>query len=169
MKGMNVRQMLGGSSSHGTSFRVTKFFFDSDYVVRSVDKANRAVLSKFGAFVRRRMRSSIRKRKKYSKPGQPPSSHAGHLRQFIFFSFDPVNRSVVIGPERLNAKVGDTPHVLEYGGRNEIATYRRRGYKKGERMVSKRTITVKARPYARPALAAELPQLPEMWRNSVKP
>lgn len=52
-------------------------FFDRKAVLAAVDKATLRVLSKFGAFVRRRAKSSIRKRKKASPPGQPPSSHSG--------------------------------------------------------------------------------------------
>ena len=53
---------------------VTKqMFFDRAKVKNAVDKGVRKVLSKFGAFVRRTARSSIRKRKRVSAPGEPPS------------------------------------------------------------------------------------------------
>jgi len=53
---------------------VTKqMFFDTKAVMRATDKATRRVLSKFGAFVRRSARSSIRKRKRTSAPASRPA------------------------------------------------------------------------------------------------
>lgn len=167
MKNQGISKMLKGGSGGkpGSSFAVTKWFLDAPAVVNAVDKATRRVLSRFGAYVRRTMKTSIRQSKKTSAPGSPPRSHAGLLKKFIFFAFDPASWSVVIGPERLNAKVGNVPEVLEHGGRNTVATYRRRGRK---RLVSKRTVNIKARPYARPALEKEQPKLPAMWADSVR-
>ena len=84
-------------------------FFDSPKVLSAVDKATRQVLSKFGAFVRRSAKSSIRKRKRISSPGQPPSSHSGFLKKFIWFGYEPGSKSVVIGPAALNANGGKQP------------------------------------------------------------
>lgn len=101
------------------------FFFDAPLVVKAVDAATRGVLSKFGAYVRRRAKSSIRQRKAASQPGQPPSSHSGILRLFLYFAYDPGPRSVVIGPAKTNQVffdnqgnpvTGTVPEVLEYGG-----------------------------------------------------
>ena len=87
---------------------VTKaMFFDKAAVIGAVDKATRKVLSKFGAFVRTGARHSLRKRKSTSDPGEPPSSHTGLLKKFILFGYDREHRSVVIGPMRLNQKIGD--------------------------------------------------------------
>lgn len=139
-------------------FEFKQLFFDRQVVISKVDAASRKVLSKFGAFVRRSARSSIRKRKKPAPPGSPPSSHTGLLKKFIFFGYDTDARSVVIGPTRLNQKGrGEAPPLLEYGGK---ATLVRRGKKK-------RT-TYKARPYMGPAFEKEQPQLPAMWRDSVR-
>jgi len=44
-------------------------FFSREKVKRSVDAGTRKVLSKFGAFVRQRAKTSIRKRKGTSPPG----------------------------------------------------------------------------------------------------
>lgn len=138
-------------------------FFDAPKVVRAVDAATRRVLSKFGAYVRTAARSSIRKRKKASAPGSPPSSHAGYLKQFLYFGYDAAHRSVVIGPARLNKTEGTAPAALEYGGTATIVRRQRSG---------KQTITrasIAARPFMAPALKQELPKLPAMWANSVKP
>jgi len=139
-------------------FDIKRMFFDRQAVISKVDAATRRVLSKFGAFVRRSAKSSIRKRKKAAPPGQPPSSHTGLLKKFIFFGYDADRRSVVIGPTRLNQKGrGEAPPLLEYGGK---ATLVRRGKKK--------RVTYQARPYMGPAFEKEKPQLPAMWRGSVR-
>jgi len=139
-------------------FEIKRMFFDRQAVISKVDAATRRVLSRFGAFVRRSAKSSIRKRKKPAPPGQPPSSHTGLLKKFIFFGYDADRRSVVIGPTRLNQKGrGEAPPLLEYGGK---ATLVRRGKKKH--------VTYQARPYMGPAFEKEKPQLPAMWRGSVR-
>jgi len=140
---------------------VKAIFFDRKAVRSAVDRTVRRVLSRFGAFVRRAARSSIRKRKRASVPGEPPSSHTGLLRRFIFFGYDAGKRSVVIGPQRLNQKVGDAPAALEYGGTSTVVEDLR-----GRRR--KRRVRIKARPYMGPAFEQEKPKLAAMWRDSVK-
>ncbi|MEZ6193753.1 MAG: hypothetical protein R3C45_21125, partial [Phycisphaerales bacterium] len=106
-------------------FEITKLFFDKKTVRDKVDVGTRRVLSRFGAFVRRTARSSIRKRKRISKPGEPPSSHIGLLKKFIFFGYDPSARSVVIGPVRLSQKGrGEAPALLEHGGPVKVGKQR---------------------------------------------
>jgi len=136
-------------------------FFDSKAVLSATTRAERRVFSKFGAYVRTAARSSIRKRKKVSEAGSPPSSHTGLLKKFIFFGYDPMRKSVVIGPARLNAKTGDALPALEHGGPSRILSGRRH-----KRRV--RTIAVAARPFMGPAFEQEKPKLPAMWRDSVK-
>ena len=141
---------------------VTKqMFFDRKVVTGAVDKATRRVLSRFGAFVRRGAKSSIRKRKRVSAAGQPPSSHSGLLKRLIFFGYDRQRRSVVIGPQRLNQKVGDAPEALEYGGTSTIVEGLRHRRKK-------RHVRIKARPYMGPAFQKEQPKLPAMWAGSIR-
>jgi hypothetical protein len=136
-------------------------FFDSKAVRSAVDRTTRRVLSRFGAFVRTAAKHSIRKRKRISAPGEPPSSHTGLLRRFIFFGYDRGRRSVVIGPERANRKIGDAPAALEYGGTSTVVE----GLRNRRR---KRSIRIAARPYMGPAFEQEKPKLPAMWRSSVK-
>ena len=124
--------------------RVKLLFFDSPRVRRAMDTATRQALGRAGAFIRRRAKSSIRRRKGISQPGQPPHSHAGHLRRLIFF-----------GP--VPFKQGEAPRLLEFGGTVTRRTRRRR-----------RRMTYRKHPFMGPALAAELPQLPQRWRNSVR-
>ena len=131
-------------------------FFDTKKVQSAVDAGTRKVLSRFGAYVRRTARRSIRKRKRPSRPGAPPSSHTGLLKRFIFFGYDPSKKSVVIGPERLGNKGGDAPSLLEYGGTTAIDT------RKG-----KRRARIEQRPYMGPAFEKEQHQLPQMWRDAI--
>ena len=140
--------------------RVKQLFFDKAKVIRAVDKARRAVLSKAGAFIRTAARSSIRRRKGPSQPGKPPSSHTGLLKKFIYFGYEPTSDSVVIGPVRLN-KPGAAPSVLEHGGKTVIRK-RRRG------RIVRRRVSIEARPYMAPALEKERPKLPKLWAGSVR-
>ena len=139
-----------------------KMFFDRKAVTRRVDRATRRVLSKFGAFVRTTARSSIRRRKKVSEPGKPPSSHVGLLKRFIYFGYDPQRETVVIGPMPLHGRgYGNALEALEYGGtftRYAGTRRRRRRYR----------AKYKARPFMGPAFEQVKPKLPQMWRDSVK-
>ena len=130
-------------------------FFDRQAVTNAADRATRKVLSKFGAFVRQTARTSIRRRKSISEPGQPPSSHTGLLKRNIFFVFSPEARSVVIGPILLN-KGTDAPRLLEHG---DTVVRKRRG--KRVRM------KYRPRPFMGPAFDREQQKLPALWRNSV--
>lgn len=142
-------------------------FFDRKAVMDAVGKARKKVLSKFGAYVRTRARSSLkapgkkaRKAKAVSAPGRPPFSQTGTLKKFLFFSYDFTRESVVIGPARINGVVDPRAlPALEYGGPSTVED--RRGG-------TRRPVSVKARPFMGPALAKELPGLPAMWRDSVK-
>jgi hypothetical protein len=167
------------------SGKMKYFFFDRDRVMGAVDKATRTVLSKFGAFVRTRARSLIRKRKAPAPPGSPPSSHTDVLRKFIYFAYDPEKRSVIIGPEKTNQVsfsgvqpvTGTVPEVLEYGGRVttlEVQRYGRWGradLRSRRRLAGlptrKRSITIAARPYMGPANRLESKNLPDLWANSI--
>lgn len=130
-------------------------FFDKKKVLLAVGKARVQALSKAGAFVRTRARSSIRKRKKVSAPGKPPSSHKGLLKQFLFFAYDEGSKSVVIGPARI--RNNRAPEALEYGGTATVFSH-------GKRVPAR----IRARPFMHPALAAEAPNFAGLWANSVR-
>lgn len=117
------------------SIGISNLFFDRQFVIESVNEKTRKALSHIGGLVRTIARRSIRKRKKESEPGQPPSSHSGLLRGTgsgpgIYYAFDPVHTSVVIGPTPLNQISyvfvgggegrkfirGAIPSILEKGG-----------------------------------------------------
>ena len=155
----------------GVDFKQARnFFFDAPAVAKAVGAATRRVLSRFGAFVRTSAKDSIRKRRGASAPGEAPHSHTGLLRRFIFFAYDPAQKNVVIGPVRLRGMVGDAPAALEHGGRSTVirTRFRRReGVNVRERR--RQDVLVAQRPYMGPAFRKNLPALPAMWRDSVRP
>jgi len=139
--------------------KIKHLFFDRHTVMRAVDKAKRAVLSKAGAFIRTTARHSIRTRKGSAPPGKPPHSHEGSLRRLIYFGYDRSSDSVLVGP--VGFKRSTVPHVLEFGGKTEVKR-RRRG------KVVKMRATVREHPYMGPALEKERPNLPKRWTGSVR-
>ncbi len=161
-------------------------FFDSGKVLAAMEKKERRALSKFGAFVRTRARSSIRKRRKPSSPGSPPSSHVGTLKKLLFFSYDSKNKSVVVGPVPLeSSRLAVVPRLLEEGGpvvfmrsipglgrkatAPQAAAFQRK-VKDGSITVTKREKQrvaggLEARPFMAPALAAELPKFAAMFKE----
>ncbi len=143
--------------------RVKGLLFDSPKVVRAVDSATRWALSRAGAFIRTRAKTSIRKRKKISAPGKPPSSHEGTLRRLIFFGYEPAGRTVVIGPVAHGK--GEAPSLLELGGTVNRTVIRRRH---GKYRAKKQRMTYKPRPFMGPAMVKELPNLPKRWQGSVR-
>ena len=145
-------------------FKFKALYFNTQKVRTMVDAATIRSLSRFGAYVRRSAKQSIRRRKKPSLPGKPPSSHTGLLKNFIWFGYDPKRRSVVIGPAKLRLP-GETPHVLEHGGRNVTTVKYKR---KGKRKKSKRIVKIKARPFMQPALEKNRPELPKLFKDSIK-
>ena len=118
-------------------------FFDSGEIQKRVNAATRKTLSKIGAFIRTRAKTSIRKRKKISEPGQPPSSHEGSLRRLIFFGYDKTTQSVVVGPAAF--REGTAPRLLEFGGSRQTTA------KSGAAKV----LVYRPRPFMRPAGEAE--------------
>ena len=137
------------------TWRIKDVFFDRQAVISAVDVAKRKVLSKAGAFIRQTAKTSIRKRKGSSPPGQPPFSHEGSLRKFILFGYDRSSDSVVVGP--VGFKNSTAPAVLEHGGATVVV---RRG--------KRSPVKIAARPYMWPAFEKERPKLPLLWRNSVR-
>lgn len=173
-------------------------FFDAKPVKRAVDKTTRRVLSRFGAYVRTRARQSIRKRKKPSAPGQPPSSHTGTLKRLILFAYEAARKNLIAGP--LLAETGGphkpagatVPEVLEYGGSILISEFQRDHTPASRRILEsqgvdpdawirvrkrwpsrtkarrRRSVAIAARPTMRLAFEAERPKLPSMWADSIK-
>lgn len=166
------------------TMKLKNFFFDRKIVNDALSKKDRASMSKAGAFIRQRAKTSMRKRKKPSAPGQPPSSHQGDLRRLILFGYDFSSHTVVVGPVGFNAVVksggslaaGVVPSLLEFGGTVGIresmwgsgewmsGLSRRQAAGKPSRV---RKAHYRPRPYMGPALAAETPNLAKCWRGVV--
>jgi len=139
-------------------FRFKGLFFDSPAVIKAVDDATYRALVRFGQYVRKVARHSIKTMPGPSRPGEPPRNQTGVLKGFILYGFDPGSRSVVIGPARLRGKETygpvTVPEVLEYGdtvrGRDsEMHRY-------------------EARPFMGPAFERGEEKLDDFWRDSVK-
>lgn len=175
--------------------RVTKLFFDQKAVTSAVDRGTRRALSKFGAIVRAIARASLRPSPGYqtrtlnvdgekvvvvgqipSRPGSPPFASADSpLRKFLWYSYDPARRSVVVGPVRLTRtraqRMSVAPEALEYGGTSVHAGARvLRTGPRGGAYTSRLDfeVQVRPRPFMRPAMERARPKLPLCWANSVK-
>lgn len=86
----------------------------------------------------------------HSLPGEPPRSIAGHLRNFLFFAFDPQSKTVLVGPARLSGQgQGIAPNVLEYGGTSNGSI-------------------IKPRPFMRPAERKARDKYMKLWKDSIK-
>lgn len=171
----------------GVTYKLKDFFFDRSAVEKALDRATKKVLSKAGAFVRRRARTSMRRRKAIAPPGSPPSAHSKDpvaTLKNILFGYDPARQSVIIGPVRLNMQqylgpqlvAGTVPELHEFGGRVGIREKRVNGRwrSSGRRRprpnepTRVRLATYPARPFMGPALEAEAPNFPDLWSNSVR-
>lgn len=132
-------------------------FFDRQKVLSQVSRAERRVLSKFGAYVRQDAKQRIRRRKRPSQPDESPTNQTGLLKRHIYFVFDPDRRSVVIGPARLSTGT-EAPATLEYGGDAVVDTPQGKPVR----------VAIAERPYMGPAFRQELPKVPALWRDSVR-
>lgn len=129
-----VRPFLKGDKTKIISFRMEKMFFDRVKLQERIGKANAKALSRAGAFIQRRAKTKIlRRRKRASAPGQPPSVHAPtgeKVRTLKFITFE-LNRdweSLVVGPKLIPTKGNNAtvnagftvPQILEHGGTIQI-------------------------------------------------
>lgn len=162
-----------------------EWFFDVTYVDDTVAATNRVGLRRIGGNVRLTARRSIRKRKKASLPGEPPSSHIGDLKERLFFIWDPESESVVVGPEAFNhiyfngdkrPVQGAVPGILEEGG--EIyrlerqwpnGAWTRADLRSRRRLAGRPTrlvkITIEARPYMWPAVETSKSRYAHLWAD----
>lgn len=157
--------------------KIQQLFFDRLKIMEATERAKVKALSKIGAFVWKRAKTSIRIKKGTAPAGSPPFGHAtttrkktskktgvtktyaaSPLREFIFFSYDVTTKSVVVGPIPLGDRAGPQAlAALEKGGRS-IGSY------KGKT----RSINIAARPFMLPALEAEAPKMAAQFRDTVK-
>lgn len=139
------------SSGSVRKSRAARNFFDRAAVIGMMNKKTHKVLSRFGYFVMRDARQSIRRRKSSARPGQSPTNWTGILKRNIFFDYDSYRRSVVIGPWKLPGKVEGIPKALEHGG--IVYSEKARG-----------PVRIQPRPYMEPAFQRQLKkQMPDLW------
>jgi len=113
--------------------RPGKIWFKAQKVMLAKAKGELRALSKFGAFVMRTARLSIRRRKRVSRVGEAPTNRSGALKRNIFFRVEPTRKNVVIGPTIFRRKTRDGQPVgqptgaavLEYGGGIRVEEYQR--------------------------------------------
>jgi len=147
------------------SYKVINSFFDRPKVKNACDVQTRRALSRAGAFVRTRARSSMRRRKASAQAGQPPSAHDGGLKKIVF-AYEAPRQTVVVGPLAFNMDGGQVPGVLEHGGLLTKTFRLRNGRlsrvaRSGQRV--RKVLRYRAFPYMGPALDAEAPKFPTLW------
>lgn len=130
-------------------------FFDRPRVMKKVKDGTASVLAKAGAHIMTRAKRSIRPRKGSAKPGNPPFSHEGNLRDLIFFGYEKKTDSVVVGPKLSKGGNPTIPQALEFGG---TLTHWR----------TKKATRYHAFPYMAPALTAEVPNFPELFSGAIR-
>ena len=148
-------------------YRIKSQFFTAKGVADGLDAGTRKSLTKFGAYVRRRAKSSLKYKDGPAPPGQPPHVHrsatfkrkkgkggkkpqpVSPLRELIFFSYDRERKSVIIGPAIGGSRSG-APRTLEESGQAKI---------------NGKTVFVRARPTMRPAFEIELAKVDGDFRN----
>jgi len=152
-----VKRLADLGRGGGIGLRVKECFFDRAKVVNAMDRATRNALGHFGGYVRKIAKRMIKRAPGASAPGHAPHSHEGHLRELIFYSFDFDQRSVVIGPERLERghMYGPTtvPQLMEGGG-TVIG-------------IDGKVHIYPARPYMGPAFEAGKAHLDEFWQDAM--
>lgn len=169
-------------------------FFDSDKVIAALDRKTQQDLTGLGFYTRKAIRNSMKSGKskaknkalrqsrgiRSSKPGNAPNYITGALRDNILFSYDERNRSLILGPRKLNSKsMASTeaiPKVLNEGGEVYLVEYDWKytdgttgNFKRKNAVrikVGQRTVDIAARPYNGPA-AKNWPAILKKWRGLI--
>lgn len=140
---------------------IKRNFFDPNAILAPAEKMYRQKLSRFGAFIRRRAKSSIRKRKKVSEPGKPPTNRTGLLKKFILFAYEPEAKTVVAGAAAFKSNA-TAPELLEHGG---VGITSKLVNRKGQ---ERRTGHWRPRPFMQPAYDEEYPAFIQSIKDSIK-
>lgn len=167
-------------------------FFDKS-ITRTVDKGKKRGLGRVGGYMRKVVRRSIRKIGKkgvHSKPGNPPKSITGDLRNNIFYVFDAFKESVIVGAAKLNQVFwngagepqagGTVPQVLEEGGQigqlevwNEYTqSWSRADLRSKRRLAGKklrlRYAKIEPRPYIQPGYEVTEPKIAGFMAEAIE-
>ncbi len=169
----------------GKSFvQVKGMFFDRKGLNSAMDRAKLRFLARAGAYVMTVARRSIRTSEEPSRPGEPPHGHNKQLGRNIYFGLDKSDETCVVGPIRLQTQGartvrGTVPRVLEAGGQiwvQEVYQFGRwrsvSGRRNGNRFnglpTRLRKVTIEARPFMGPALAACRRKLPSLMKGTFR-
>jgi hypothetical protein len=105
------------------SAKIKDVFFDRAGVIAKIGAANAKALNRVGGALRLTARRKLRRRKKASQPGQPPSVHSqddfATLKNILYGLQG--QSSVLIGPRALNQSRGTIPGLHEFSGQQKIA------------------------------------------------
>lgn len=168
-------------------------FFDRQRVIESIGRANARRLSRMGAFVQRRARSSLKrsgKSRRSAARGRPPRVHSTNdtvSLKNIQFGLNSDDAGVVIGPVKLHQKNNfsdpskTVPELLEFGGAVRIREYRwpgsevwlpgapRRRRDKNEVERRFRSARYAPHPFMGPALEKEIAKgtVADVWSTSI--
>lgn len=171
---------------------VKRSFFDRPAVIAKIGKQIARGLNRAGGKIKLTAQRSLRRRKKSSAPGTPPTrrTEMGRGLSAVIYAFDGRD-SVVVGPIKLNGTSGldpasTIPGLHERGETARIAELRflsatgepgpwrsvpRRPVRlrPGQRIEQRRrSVRYPARPFMQPALEKIKPQLPKLFANSIK-
>lgn len=101
----------------------TKSKFNRRAVQQRSDSASVDALYKAGAYLRTAARRKIRKSKNPSRPGAPPHTREGQIRNAILFAVDAGKKIAWVGPSaRL---ISDIARYHEFGGLEKIKAERK--------------------------------------------
>lgn len=165
---------------------VSRLFFDRGKVQRAMDGATRRALSKFGSFVRKDARQSLRpapstvirdvkgrisgskRTTRPSPPGRPPYSRTGKLKKGIFFAYEASTRNVVIGPVLYPRARSDNLVMLEYGGRRVMKMPGRDPKQPRGVVRIRRAAHYPPRPFMRPAMEKNRPNAARLYKDQLR-
>ena len=159
---------MAGKNPLGVGFKVKDFFFDKKKIERDQNRKQGRFLARFGAIVRRGVKTLLRKKggksNQSSKPGEPPRQQTGLLRRSIFFAYQRSQKSVVIGPVVLSgASNGKVPESLEEGGSIVLREF---NPSTKTRSGKKQTKRIAPRPYMGPEFADQKKRISSIWRDA---
>ena len=161
--------------------------FDRRRINDEVERNSKRRITKSLAFVRRRARSTYRRRKRVSRPDQAPSVHSSHpyaTLKNIWFNYDARTKSGVVGPVKIRSSRSlitssqAVPGLLEAGGTvtipeqswdgKEWFQMRSRQRRRGQRL-RKRRVRIAKRPAMVTALEkeAEKGNILSPWANVI--
>ena len=172
--------------------RVKDIFFDSKKVQAALSRAERSVLSRFGSFVRRTDKNSMRPARPIPISQLPPEQRKAYepkrdkAGRFLPLNQQPKNVRLRKRPLAAS-KPGEPPRVrlglvkdfTFFGfdtrkrsvvvGPMKLSGFRDQNVVKNlEEGGQGRSGRIAARPHTLPAMRKELPKLAPMWRNSIR-